>query len=115
MPRKPSRLCLIEQRQTERSPSHPEISCMLFQGKQAPVPAQVLDISEAGVSLILPESGPLGGEATVEFVNQGRAISCRRQLRILYTLRQPQGDYRIGGTFSQSLGREELDALCSAT
>src|SRR5262245_53297258 len=114
MARKRSRLCLIEQRQTERSPSHPEISCLFFQERRAPLPAQVLDISEAGVSLNLPECGPMGVEATVEFVNQARSISCRRHLRILYTLRQPLGDYRVGGTFSQSLSREELESLCSA-
>jgi hypothetical protein len=54
---------------------------------------------------------PIGKVVTVELHNQPRSASCQRQIRVVYSLKNAEGNFLIGGAFSQVLSDVEMQGL----
>jgi hypothetical protein len=101
-----------EQRQWARRPCSPQTTCHLL--GDAPLDCWALgvgNLSAAGVNLILDRVVPAGKVLTVELHHTGRQLSCRRRLRVVYSLQEPSGRYSVGGTFFQHLTDQEMQGL----
>ena len=74
------------------------------------VPARVLDVSAAGVGLLLPESLPIGTRVNIEIDAAGVA-PFELLAEIVNMTAQPGGDWRCGCELVWPLTDEELQLL----
>ena len=101
-----------EQRQWVRHACGPETACHLL--GDAPLDCWavgVRNLSAAGVNFTLDRVIPTGKVLTVELHHRGRQLSCRCQVRVVYSLQEPTGQYSVGGTFLQQLTDQEIQGL----
>lgn len=101
-----------ERRRWERHPCGPETICHLILNDSIDFWAvEVHNLSEGGANLVLDRMVPTEKLIAVEFQNPEKGFSCERQLRVIYGFKDPNGDFYLGGAFSQKLTREEMKGL----
>src|SRR5262245_17362090 len=101
-----------EQRQWVRHACGPEVTCRLLGGKDVDCWAvRVHNLSLGGISLVLNRLITTGRILTAELHNQTRQFSCQRQIRVIYTLQDANGEVTAGGAFSPYLTQQELEGL----
>src|SRR6516225_2952859 len=91
-----------EQRKWQRHACGPELACHIFSGPALDFWAvRVQNLSLGGINLVLDRLLPTGKVVIVELQNRTRQVSSQRQVRIIYSLKDPKGDLVVGGAFSQ--------------
>jgi hypothetical protein len=73
--------------------------------------AGIRNISVRGLSLVLSCRLETGTLVTVDIYNKSSRYTCQIQLRIVYVIPHPDGDFIVGGEFARHLSDEEIDAL----
>ena len=74
-------------------------------------PARVLELSSAGVRLLLRRRFEPGAWVLLELANRARASSCALVLRVTHVTDQGDGAFVLGGAFARKLTYQELTAL----
>ena len=68
-------------------------------------------LSPQAIHLTLGFFLPVGKEVTVEIHSPTDGYSCRRQTRIVHALEEPNGSFKLWGTFLQPLADADLRRL----
>ena len=90
----------------------PETSCHLVAGVGKTLwPARVLELSSAGVRLLLRRRFEPGACVLVELANGARIFSCALVMRVAHVGEQGDGAFILGGAFARKLTQPELMAL----
>ncbi len=93
-------------------PHPPEaLTCRLSHATADGWAAAVHHLSSHAVHLTLAFFLPVGKEVTVEIHGPTGADCCRRPARIVHALEQPDGSFRVWGTFLQPLAEADLRRL----
>jgi CheY-like chemotaxis protein len=93
-------------------PCSPDTECLLFPGDVPPFRAvHIQELSPAGIRVTLDRAIPGGKVLTVELQNPAHRRSCRRQLRVVYRIKDPDGTVTLGGVFTQELSDGEMQGL----
>jgi hypothetical protein len=71
--------------------------------------ARVLDISQAGIGLLISRSLPAGAEVTVTLHDLLRGEHLQFALTVVHCDRLPSGAYYLGGRFNPELEGEDLE------
>lgn len=72
---------------------------------------RVRNLSATGISLVLPHAVEAETVLPLELLNLGRMFICKVDMRVVYTLEHPSGDWILGCAFLRKLTDEELQAL----
>ena len=90
----------------------PEVSCrLILDGANHLRAKQIQNISAGGINLVLERMVPTGKVLTVELHHPQRAFTLKRQARVTYLFRNPEGNFVMGGAFAWELGIEDLENL----
>jgi hypothetical protein len=101
-----------ELRESLRHACGPEVSCRLYAGADLDCPAlRVHNLSAGGVSLLVDRVIPSGKLLVIEIRNEASGISCRRPVRVVYTLQLPTGGLTMGAAFCPPLAVRDVDDL----
>lgn len=73
--------------------------------------ARVRNISIGGISLIISRDFEPGTLLQVHLVNNRKRTSRQLQVRVVYTVEQPDGEWILGGALVNRLSGEDLRAL----
>jgi len=93
-------------------PCDPNTECHLFLDDAPPVRAlRIQELSPAGVRLVLDRVIPSGKLCPVELHHPARGFCCRRYLRVVYLIQDPDGTVTVGGVLTQELSDGELQRL----
>lgn len=104
----------IERRASTRYPCNLATSCRLVASLPGdPVPARVRNISVGGMNLVMTQPFESGSLLFIELRSMTRNIVRTVQLRIIYSIEHPSGDWIAGASFVQPLTDEELKAFLS--
>jgi hypothetical protein len=101
-----------EQRRWVRYTCGPETSCRLL--GDAPLDCwavQVRNLSAGGINLVFDRVVPTGKVLTLELHHSAHQLTYRRQIRVIYSLKEPGGAYSVGATFLQQLTGSEIQGL----
>lgn len=102
----------IERRASTRYPCNLATSCRLAASvKGDTVPARVRNISAGGVSLVLGHEFTSGALIALELRNTGRNFARTLQVRVIYCIEHPSGDWILGGAFVSPLTDDEVKAF----
>jgi hypothetical protein len=104
----------IERRASTRYPCNLATSCRLvasFPGDT--VPARVRNISVGGMSLVLTRPLDSGTLLDIELRSMTRNVSQTFQIRVIYSIEHPSGDWILGTSFVQPMTEEVLKAFLS--
>ena len=102
----------IERRASTRYPCNLATSCRLIAAVEGDDwPGRVRNISGGGVSLVLSHPVDAGTLLAVELRSMTRNFSRAVQVRVVYCIEHPSGDYILGGAFTQPLSDDELKAF----
>lgn len=102
----------IERRASTRYPCNLATSCRLIAVVEGDAwPGRVRNISVGGISLVL--SHPVDSDTllSIELSSTTRQFSRTVQVRVVYCIEHPSGDYILGGAFVNPLGDDELKAF----
>lgn len=95
-----------------RHPCGPDVSCRLILDTHTSLPVeQIQNLSAGGVNLVLNALVPTGKVLTVELRHETRQIVIRRDARVTYLFRTPDGHFNLGGAFAWELSMRELEQL----
>jgi hypothetical protein len=104
----------IERRASTRYPCNLATSCRLVASLPGePVPARVRNISVGGVSLVLTHPFEPESLVSIELRSMARGVVHPVQVRIIYSIEHPSGDWILGASFVDPLGDDELKAFLS--
>jgi hypothetical protein len=104
----------IERRASTRYPCNLATSCRLVASLPGEcVPARVRNISVGGLSLVTTQAFDPGSLIGIELRSMTRNIAHTLQVRIIYSIEHPSGDWIAGARFVQPLKDEELKAFLS--
>ena len=104
----------IERRASTRFPCNLATSCRLVASlPDDPVPARVRNISVGGLSLVLAKPFDSGSLLAIELRSMTRNVTRTLQIRILYVVEHPSGDWIAGASFVQPLADDELKTFLS--
>jgi hypothetical protein len=104
----------IERRASTRYPCNLATSCRLVASLPGePVPARVRNISVGGVSLVLSHPFEADSLVSIELRSMARGLVRGVQVRIIYSIEHPSGDWILGASFVDALGVEELKSFLS--
>jgi len=99
----------IERRASTRYPCNLATSCRLIATVPGEaVPARVRNISVGGLSLVLGHALDAGTLLSIELRSMTRNIVRTLQVRVIYSIEHPSGDWILGTHFLQPLTDEEL-------
>lgn len=102
----------IERRASTRYPCNLATSCRLIAAVEGDSwPGRVRNISAGGVSLVLSQPVESGTLLAVELRSTIRNFSRLVQVRVVYCIEHPSGDYILGGAFVLPLTDDELKAF----
>ena len=102
-----------ERRRASRHICGPEVACRLVAEPGTDFWARVQNISTGGLALVLDRMIPTGKVLTAELHHRGRGFSCRRQIRVIYTLQETTGELLAGAAFHPELTGQDLQQLVS--
>jgi hypothetical protein len=104
----------IERRASTRYPCNLATSCRIVASLAGePLPARVRNISIGGLSLVLTHPSDPGTLMAIDLRSMTRNITHSVQIRIIYTIEHPSGDWIAGAAFVQPLTDEEVKAFLS--
>ncbi len=90
----------------------PDVSCRLLLGGDTVLAVErIQNLSAGGVNLVLRDLVPTGKVVTVELCHAQRRVAIRREARVTYVFRAPDGRFTLGGAFAWELGLRELEQL----
>jgi len=102
-----------DQRKWARYPSSPQTRCQVVipdLGTEA-MPGTIRNLSAGGISVLVGRRIPLGELANIHLENPSRHFACDVQLRVIYTIQDPSGDFLVGGPFDRELSHDDLEKL----
>lgn len=73
--------------------------------------AKVRNLSAGGISLVLDHGVEPHSTVSVQLVNTKRNDTCTVQVRVIYNIEHPSGEWIVGGAFTRPLRDEELQAF----
>ncbi len=77
--------------------------------------AKIRNISPEGISLILSRPVEAGTVLSVDLIDtRTNRFSRTLQVRVIYSVEHPSGDWILGGTFAAKLSNEELQTFLRA-
>jgi hypothetical protein len=101
-----------QRRKYPRFPCGPATFCIVVAGPFVkPDLAAVRDISRGGIGLILARRIQPGKVVTLNLFNVTRNFACQVVMRVIYTNKQADGSYFVGGAFGEELIDEEVQWL----
>jgi hypothetical protein len=104
----------IERRASTRYPCNLATSCRLGAAvKGDSHPARVRNISAGGVSLVLTQPVISGELISVDLRSMTRNFARTLQVRVIYCIEHPSGEYILGGAFVNTLTEDEVKAFLS--
>jgi 3-deoxy-D-arabino-heptulosonate 7-phosphate (DAHP) synthase class II len=104
----------IERRASTRYPCNLATSCRLGATvKGDSHPARVRNISAGGISLVLSQPALSGDLVAVDLRSMTRNFARTLQVRVIYCIEHPSGDYILGGAFVNPLTEDEVKAFLS--
>ena len=90
----------------------PETSCHLVAGVGETLwPARVLELSSAGIRLLVRRRFDPGAWVLLELANGARIFSCALVLCVAHVAERGDGAFVLGGAFARKLTYQELMAL----
>jgi hypothetical protein len=90
----------------------PETSCHLVAGVGETLwPARILELSSAGIRLLLRRRFEPGTYVLLELANGARIFSLTLVMRVAHLSEQGDGAFVLGGAFARKLAYQELMAL----
>jgi hypothetical protein len=110
----PSEPSGIERRASTRYPCNLATSCRLVAALAGEAwPGRVRNISAGGISLVLNHEVNSGDLISIELRSTTRNFTRAIQVRTIYCIEHPSGDWILGGSFVQPLSDDELKAFLS--
>jgi len=104
----------IERRASTRYPCNLATSCRLIASISGdPVPGRVRNISSGGISLVVSHPFESGSLVLIELRSMTRNVSGQLQVRVIYSIEHPSGDWILGASFVKPLGEEDLKTFLS--
>jgi hypothetical protein len=101
-----------ERRAGGRRLGSPAASCHLTATLLAtPLAARVRNLSATGISLLLERDFEPDTILNIELANSNRSCTCTLDVRVVYTIQHPCGEWILGGAFTRKLREDELQAL----
>jgi PilZ domain len=101
-----------QRRRHPRFPCEPTTFGLVQASPDTPLElAGVRDISQSGVGLLFRRRLNPGRTVVLNLFNARRNFACRLVMRVVYASAQPDGTFRLGGTFTQELSPAEVDWL----
>jgi len=110
---KPAKRPRVEQRKWVRHLCPQETRCQVTAptpGGQ-PLPASVRNISAGGISLALRHRVAVGALLDIHLNNANHRYSCDLQMRVVFAIGNPDGNFVLGGSLDRELSDEELHKL----
>src|SRR5436190_6506298 len=103
----------LDRRANQRSPCNLETSCRLLASVDDDFwTTRVRNISPGGISLIVHRPIDAGKILAVELLDRTtQRFSATLQVRVVYAIEHPSGDWIIGGSFTSRLSDDELKTL----
>ena len=102
----------IERRASTRYPCNLATSCRLIASVEGDTwPGRVRNISVGGISLVLSHPVDAGTLLAVELRRTTHNFSRAVQVRVIYCIEHPSGDFILGGYFTNPLDDDELKAF----
>jgi len=104
----------IERRASTRYPCNLATSCRLAASvKGQDHPARVRNISAGGISLVLGHEFSSNDIIVVELRSMTRNFVRELNVRVIYCIEHPSGDYILGGSFTSPLNDDAVTAFLS--
>jgi hypothetical protein len=106
----PCAAVMLDRRASDRYPCRLETSCRLVAAVGDEFwTTRVRNISPGGISLVVSRPFDPGTVLTVELLDQTtQRFSPPFQVRVVYAIEHPSGDWLLGGSFLKRLSNEEL-------
>ncbi|MBY0527508.1 MAG: PilZ domain-containing protein [Gemmataceae bacterium] len=102
----------IERRASTRYPCNLATSCRLAASvKGTAYTARVRNISAGGVSLVLNHEFVSGELVALDLRSTTRNFARTLQVRVIYCIEHPSGDWILGGAFVEPLADDEVKAF----
>jgi PilZ domain len=102
----------IERRASTRYPCNLATSCRLAASvKDKGSSARVRNISAGGISLVTTQEFSSGHVVTIELRSMTRNFVRLRDVRVIYCIEHPSGDFILGGAFTSPLTDDEVKAF----
>jgi hypothetical protein len=102
----------IERRASTRYPCNLATSCRLGAAvKGDGHPARVRNVSAGGISLVLAHEFRSGDIVNVELRSMTRNFVRHLNVRVIYCIEHPSGDFILGGSFTSPLTDDEVKAF----
>lgn len=103
----------LERRANQRHPCNLETSCRLLAAVGDDFwTTRVRNISPGGISLIVHQPVEPGTVLSVELLDRTtQRFSATLQVRVVYAVEHPSGEWIIGGSFTNRLSNDELQTL----
>ena len=74
-------------------------------------PVQILNISPAGIALVVPHPMEAGVSLQLELQATPEGPPLMKQVHVIHVTARPEGDWLVGCAFLGELGEEEMFAL----
>lgn len=74
-------------------------------------PARVRNISTGGISLIVSRKFEAGTQLFVQLFSSSHRMARVLEVKVIYTVEHPSGDWILGGAFVEKLNGDELKLL----
>ncbi len=104
----------IERRASTRYPCNLATSCRLVAAVIGDsVPGRVRNISVGGLSLVVSHPFDAGSLVAIELRSMTRNLIRPLQVRVLYSIEHPSGDWILGSSFVEPLNEDDLRAFLS--
>jgi hypothetical protein len=98
----------VERRRAKRLSPARLTPCTIRAADDAETPGWVHNLSVRGSGLLCGQSVPPGAMLTVLFVNAAHTFALSAEVRVVRCYRVVNGDYYVGGQFTQPLRHDEI-------